>query len=120
MTTLIRAGMWIPTLVGVVLLAAAAIGRAPARLVFALAGLAEAAVLLGVIADIALLVQGPRPDDMITHVSYLLSVPFFIPLGVALTYRKLDRWGLVLVASGCLLTAVLVLRQLQTLGIAGA
>ncbi len=116
MLVVIQAGMWIATAVGVLFLLAALVGTAPRKPALAVVALTEVAVLLGILADVVLLVRGQQTPDLVTHISYLLTVPFIIPLGAGLTYRKLDRWGLLIVGVACLITAVLVLRQLQTLG----
>lgn len=119
MIAVVYAAMWLCTLAGVVLLVAAIPGRAPRRMVFGMAGAAEVMVLLGIIANVIILIGGHQSPDLVTHISYLLSVPWFIPIAVALTYRKLDRGGLIMIAVGCLVTASLVLRQIQTLGVVG-
>ncbi len=116
MLVVIQTGMWIATAVGVLFLLAAVVGKAPRVPALGLVGVAEAAVIIGLIADVVLLVRGQQIPDLVTHISYLLTVPFIIPLGIGLTYRKLDRWGLLIVGVASLVTAVLVLRQLQTLG----
>lgn len=108
---------WIVTAVGVMLLIGAAIGSMPTRLTFALLGIAQAAVLVGVIVDIVALVRGQSTPELLTHIGYLITVPLLIPAGLALTYRKIDRWGLLIVAVATLITAVMVIRQVQTLGI---
>lgn len=119
MIVVVQVAMWLCTLAGVALLIAAIPGRAPRTLVFGLAGLAQAFVFLGMIADVIILAGGHQTPDLVTHISYVLSVPWFIPIAVALTYRKLDRGGLIMIGVGCLVTASLVLRQIQTLGVIG-
>ncbi|GAB95214.1 hypothetical protein BJY21_002653 [Kineosphaera limosa] len=117
MLEVIIAGMWVVTGCGIVLLALAAIGRAPRRVALGVAGIAYAATLVGLGANIVLLVQGWRLPDLATHLGYLISLPFIIPAGYALTYKKIDRWGLVILGVATLIGAIMIVRQVQTLGI---
>lgn len=117
MIAIIQVGLWTSTVIGVVLLLLAVLGRAPRSPVLVLAGLAEFTVVVGILVNVVMLLRGHAPPDLITHISYLLTIPFIIPLGVGLTSRKIDRWGLLIIAVACLVTAVLVVRQLQTLGV---
>ena len=117
MLGVISTALWIVTALGVVLLAAAAVGRLPRRLVFASMGVALLATLVSVGVDVVLLVRGWRTPDLATHIAYLVSLPFIIPAGVALTYKKIDRWGLLIFAIATLITAIMIVRQVQTLGL---
>lgn len=110
--------VWVVTAIGVVLLLAALVGRFPTKGAFALVALAELAALVAVVADVGLLVGGFRTPALATHISYLLTVPFIIPAGLALTYKKIDRWGLLILGVATLIAAIMVVRQVQTLGIA--
>ncbi len=106
--------------VGVVLLLAAAAGRfalLPRRLTFGLLALAEAATVVGVAVDIAWLASGNSTPELATHIGYLVTTPLLIPAGLGLTYKKIDRWGLLIVGVATLITAVLMIRQVQTLGL---
>ena len=47
----------------------------------------------------------------------LVSLPFIIPAGYALTYKKIDRWGLLILGVATLICAIMIIRQVQTLGI---
>lgn len=91
--------------------------RVPRRLSLAVIGLAELAVLVGIGIDIATLVGGRKVPDMATHISYLVTTPLIIPAGFALTYKKLDRWGLVIVGIATVIATFMVIRQLQTMGV---
>lgn len=106
--------------VGVVLLLAAAAGRfalLPRRLTLALLALAEGATLVGIAVDIAWLASGNSTQELATHVGYLLTTPLLIPAGLGLTYKKIDRWGLLIVGVATLIAAVMMIRQVQTLGL---
>lgn len=110
------------TAVGVVLLLSAALARdgrrlLPRRAVFGLLGLAEAATLLGIVVDIVWLAGGRETPELVTHIGYLLTTPLLIPAGLGLTYKKIDRWGLLIVGVAALITAVMMIRQVQTLGL---
>ncbi len=103
--------------IGVVLLFAAAVGRLPRRATLALLAVAEVAVVAGVLIDIAWLVRGNSTPELLTHIGYLITTPLLIPAGLGLTYRKIDRWGLLIVGVATLITAVMIIRQVQTLGL---
>lgn len=117
MLAIITGGMWIVTAIGVALLVLAAIGRAPRRLALSLAGIAVVVTLIGIGADVVLLVQGWRLPDLPTHIGYLVSLPFIIPAGYVLTYKRIDRWGLLILAVATLTCAIMIVRQVQTLGV---
>ena len=117
MLGIITGGMWIVTAIGVVFLVLAAIGRAPRPVALGLAGAAVLVTLVGVVVDIVLLVQGWRLPDLATHIGYLVSLPFIVPAGYALTYKKIDRWGLLILGVATLICAIMIVRQIQTLGI---
>ncbi|MDO5697512.1 MAG: hypothetical protein Q4G51_06015 [Dermatophilus congolensis] len=91
--------------------------RVPRAVSLAVIGLAELAVLVGVGIDVATIVGGRQVPEMLTHVSYLLTTPLIIPAGFALTYKKLDRWGLVIVGIASVIATFMVIRQLQTMGV---
>ena len=91
--------------------------RVPRWLALAVIGLAELAVLVGIGIDVATIMGGRTIPDMLTHVSYLLTTPLIIPAGVALTYKKFDRWGLVIVGIASIIATFMVIRQLQTMGV---
>lgn len=106
--------------VGVVLLLAAAAGRfalLPRRLTLALLAIAQTATLIGIVVDIAWLARGNSTPELATHVGYLITTPLLIPAGLGLTYKKIDRWGLLIVAVATLIAAVMMIRQVQTLGL---
>lgn len=117
MLDIIIAVVWITTGAGVLFLLGAALPRVPDRLTWALFGVAEVAVLVGIVADIVLLVRGWVTPDLATHIGYLVSLPFIAPAGAALTYKKLDRWGRLILGIATLIAAIMVVRQLQTLGV---
>ncbi len=117
MQGVIVAAMWVTLAMGVALLIGAAIGRFPRPLTLGVLAVAEVATLVAVGADIAWLIQGRSTPGLVTHISYLLSTPLLIPAGFALTYKKFDRWGLLIVAVATLIAAIMIVRQLQTLGI---
>lgn len=108
--------MWVTLAVGVVLLIAAAVGRLPRRVTLGLLAVAELATVVAVVADIAYVVAGHPGPRLATHISYLVSTPLIIPAGFALTYKKIDRWGLLIVAVATLIAAIMIVRQVQTLG----
>ncbi len=110
----------IVTAIGVVLLVAAAAGRMyqlPRRITLSLLAVAEAAVLVGIVIDITWLARGHSAPDLVTHIGYLLTTPLLIPAGLGLTYKKIDRWGLLIVGIATLIAAVMMIRQVQTLGL---
>lgn len=117
MLDVIAIAAWVVTALGALLLLGAAIGRVPRPVTIALLVLAELATLVAVGVDIVLLVQGFQTPGLATHISYLVSTPLLIPAGVALTYKKFDRWGLLIVGVATLIAAIMVVRQVQTLGI---
>lgn len=91
----------------------------PRALALSVIGAAQLVVMVAVGVDIAAVVTGePRHiPSMATHISYLVSTPLIIPAGFALTYKKLDRWGLIIVGVAAVIATFMVIRQLQTLGI---
>lgn len=106
--------------VGAVLLVAAALGRfalLPRRVTIGLLAVAQAATMVGVVLDIAWLAGGNSTPELTTHIGYLLTTPLLIPAGLGLTYKKIDRWGLLIVAVATLIAAVMMIRQVQTLGV---
>lgn len=113
----LRVATGLVTTVGVVILLAAAWGRLPRRATLTLLGIAQTGVVVGVVCDIAWLVQGHSMPDPVTHVGYLLTTPLLIPAGLGLTYKKIDRWGLLIVGVAALIAAVMMIRQVQTLGL---
>lgn len=117
MLAVIVGTVYVVTVVGVILLLLAVPPRAPRRLALALLGVAELAILLAVLVDVVLLVRGWKTPGLGTHISYLVSTPFIIPAGFALTYKKLDRWGLLIVGVATLIAAIMIVRHLQTLGV---
>lgn len=117
MLSVIVAAMWVTLACAAVLLLGALIGRLPRPVVLATLAIGEAATLVAVAADVVWLVQGHPSPNLITHISYLLTTPLLIPAGFALTYKKFDRWGLVIVGVAALIATFMVIRQLQTLGI---
>lgn len=117
MLEVVIVSMRVTTGIGALLLLAAIVGRLPRPVTLALVGLAEAAVLVAVVADIVYVAAGNPGPALITHISYLLTTPLIIPAGFALTYKKFDRWGLLIVAVATLIAAIMIVRQLQTLGI---
>lgn len=108
---------WLVAGIGVVFLVGAAVGRFPRRLAFFLIGVVEVGTILGVAVDAVSLVGGRQVPDLPTHIGYLLTTPLITPAGLALTYKKLDRWGLVIIGVAVLITAIMVVRQVQTLGV---
>lgn len=117
MLEIITAGLWVVTACGLALLLLAAIGTAPTKVALGLAALAFIATMTGIGANVVLLVQGWRLPDLATHLGYLISLPFIIPAGYALTYKKIDRWGLLILGVATLIDAIMIVRQVQTLGI---
>ncbi|MEP7160041.1 MAG: hypothetical protein ABI746_02955 [Dermatophilaceae bacterium] len=116
MLDVIMACLWVVTATGVVLLLGAAVGRLPRGVALIVVGVAEAASIVSVLADIAGLVSGWESPELATHIGYLLTVPLITPAGFALTYKKIDRAGLLILAVAALITAVMIVRQVQTLG----
>lgn len=117
MLEVIIAGMWVCVACGVAFLLLAAIGRAPRWLALGLGGIGLLATLVGIGANVVLLVRGWNLPDLPTHLGYLISLPFIIPAGYALTYKKIDRWGLLILGIATLINAIMIVRQVQTLGI---
>lgn len=117
MLEIITAGLWVVTACGVALLVLSAIGTAPKAVALGLAALAYLSTLVGIGADVVLLVRGWRLPDLATHLGYLISLPFIIPAGYALTYQKIDRWGMLILGVATLIGAIMIVRQVQTLGI---
>lgn len=117
MLSIVVAAMWVTLAAGVVLLLAAVVGRLPRPVTLGVLAVGELATLVAVGADIAYVVTGHQGPSLVTHISYLLSTPLLIPAGFALTYKKFDRWGLLIVAVATLIASIMIVRQLQTLGI---
>ncbi len=107
----------IVTVIGLILLVAAWVGRLPRRVTLVLLAIAEAAVLVAIVVDIVWLLTGHDTPEFVTHLGYLLTTPLLIPAGLMLTYKKIDRWGLLIVGIATLIAAIMVIRQVQTLGL---
>lgn len=116
MLDVIVACLWVVTAAGAVLLLAAAVGRLPRGVALSVVGVAEAASIVSVLAGVAGLLSGWESPELATHIGYLLTVPLITPAGFALTYKKIDRAGLLILAVAVLITAVMIVRQVQTLG----
>ncbi|WP_168583011.1 hypothetical protein [Gephyromycinifex aptenodytis] len=117
MIAAIEAAASIVAVLGAVLLVGAAIGRLPRPVTLGVLALAEFVTVAAVLVDVALVASGFRTPGLATHISYLVSTPLIIPAGFALTYKKFDRWGLLIVGVATLIAAIMVVRQVQTLGI---
>lgn len=91
----------------------------PRPLALSVIGAAQVVVMIGIVIDIAALVIGEARQipNVATHVSYLITTPLIIPAGFALTYKKLDRWGMLIVGIAAVIATFMVIRQVQTLGI---
>lgn len=116
MLDVIVACLWVVTAAGVVLLLGGAVGRLPRGVALIVVGVAEAASIVSVLAGVAGLLSGWETPELATHIGYLLTVPLITPAGFALTYKKIDRAGLLILAVAVLITAVMIVRQVQTLG----
>ncbi|WP_226345896.1 hypothetical protein [Agilicoccus flavus] len=117
MLEIITACLWVTTAAGALLALGAAVDRIPDRVSLGLFGVAELGVIVAVAADVALLARGWVTPDLATHIGYLVSLPFIAPAGLALTYKKIDRWGRLILGIAVLIAAIMVVRQIQTLGI---
>lgn len=91
----------------------------PRPLALGVIGAAQVVVMIGIVIDIAALVIGEARQipNVATHISYLITTPLIIPAGFALTYKKLDRWGMLIVGIAAVIATFMVIRQVQTLGV---
>lgn len=117
MIAAIEAAAWIVAGLGTILLLGAAIGRLPRSVTLGVLAIAEFTTIVAVGLDALVLAGGFQTPGFATHVSYLISTPLIIPAGVSLTYKKFDRWGLLIAAVATLIAAIMIVRQVQTLGI---
>lgn len=80
-----------------------------------LLGLAAVELILLVQAGMAIgrMFSGDRPTGMATFVGYLLTALLIPPLAALLGAAERSRWGSVIVAVGCLVVAVMVVRLEQ-------
>lgn len=83
-----------------------------------LVGLTLVEVVLLVQAAVAIgkMFTGDRPEGMATFVGYLLTVVLVPPLAALLGLAERSRWGSVIVAVGCLVVPVMVIRLQQVWG----
>jgi hypothetical protein len=79
----------------------------------------EAVLLAQVVVAIVQMIGGDRATDMAVFISYLLLIPFVLPVGFFLSLVERTRWGSVIFGCACLLLPVLVVR-LQDLWGTGA
>lgn len=119
MIAALEAIAWITAALSAVILLLAIPPRVPRTLALAVTAAAQLAVMIGIGIDIAALVRGEARDipSMATHISYLVTTPLIIPAGFALTYKKLDRWGLLIVGVAAVIATFMVIRQVQTMGV---
>ncbi|MBO3143984.1 hypothetical protein [Dermatophilus congolensis] len=91
----------------------------PRPIGLAITAICTLVVFAGVIVDIIALITGEAHHipSIATHISYLISTPLIVPAGFALTYKKLDRWGLAIIGVATLIATFMLIRQVQTLGI---
>lgn len=117
MIAAIEAAAWIVAGLGALLLLGAAIGGLPRPVTLGVLAIAELTTIVAGGLDALVLASGFETPRFATHISYLISTPLIIPAGIALTYKKFDRWGLLIVAVATLVAAIMIVRQVQTLGI---
>ncbi len=80
-----------------------------------LAGLAvvEAVVLVQAVVATGRIFTGDRPDQLATFIGYLLTLVLVPPLAALLGWSERTRWGSTIVAIGCLVVPVMVVRLQQ-------
>jgi hypothetical protein len=86
----------------------------PPRVVL-LAGLGglELVLLTQAVVAMGRVFTGDRPDQLATFVGYLLTALLIPPLAALLGWSERTRWGSVIVALGCLVVPVMVVRLQQ-------
>lgn len=73
----------------------------------------EVAVLIQAAVAMGKMFTGDRPDGMATFVGYLLTAVLIPPLAALLGWAERTRWGSVIIAVGCLVVAMMVVRLQQ-------
>lgn len=76
-------------------------------------GVVEALLLVQLVVALARIFTGDRPEQLATFVGYLLTVVLIPPLAGLLGWSERTRWGSTMVAVGCLVVPVLMVRLLQ-------
>lgn len=80
-----------------------------------LAGLAavEAVLVVQVVIAMGRIFGGDRPEDLATFIGYLLTAVLIPPLAALVGWSERTRWGSTIVAVGCLVVPVMVVRLQQ-------
>ncbi|MEY9213916.1 hypothetical protein NI17_022335 [Thermobifida halotolerans] len=89
--------------------------RAQPMLVPHLIGIAvlEVLLLVQLVLSIVLLVEGPRPNDTVTFVSYLAALVLIPPACAMWGLMERSRWGTAVIAFACLILPVMMVRLEQ-------
>lgn len=75
--------------------------------------LVELLLLVQAVTAMGRMFTGDRPEQLATFVGYLLTVLLIPPLATLLGWSERTRWGSVIVAVGCLVVPVMVVRLQQ-------
>lgn len=94
----------------------AVLGRPPGVAHLVGLTLVETVLLVQAVVAIGKMFTGDRPEGMATFVGYLLTVVLVPPLAALLGLAERSRWGSVIVAVGCLVVPVMVIRLQQVWG----
>ncbi|MEO6471032.1 MAG: hypothetical protein ABIR57_04205 [Aeromicrobium sp.] len=87
--------------------------RRPAAVEACLTLLAGVTVILCLVEGLRI-ANGSRPDELATHIGYLVIAPLVLPATAGAVQLDGDRWGSGAMAVGCLVLAVVLLRLAAT------
>ncbi|KUP97624.1 hypothetical protein [Thermobifida cellulosilytica] len=73
----------------------------------------EVLLLVQLVLSIVLLVEGPRPPDTVTFVSYLVTLVLVPPACAVWGLMERSKWGPAVIAFACLVIPVLMVRLEQ-------
>jgi hypothetical protein len=75
--------------------------------------LVEAVLLVQAVLATGKMFTGVRPEAMATFVGYLLTAVLIPPVAALFGWTERTRWGSAIIAAGCLIVPILVLRLQQ-------
>lgn len=101
-------------------LGAALADRSPGRAHLWGVGLLELLLVVQLVVALVLVAGGTSPQSVPTFLGYLVVALAVLPLAVAWAFAEPTRWGTAVVAAGCLVVAVMVVRLGQVWAVAGA
>jgi hypothetical protein len=76
-------------------------------------GVVEALLVVQLVVALGRIFTGAGPEQLATFMGYLLTVVLIPPLAALLGWFERTRWGSTIVAVGCLVVPVLVVRLQQ-------